>query len=440
MLPDGLFPLSDCLMNVLKCRFTTGAPGAVTLGVTRTMLVWSCAIILAACSDQSLTSPVSAAALKTASLSLQAAAPVAQDGSADQPISIRPAVRVLDGNNVAVGNVRVTFAVGSGSGSVRDSSVLTGADGIATVGSWTLGAAALQTLVASVAESPGKTLTFRATVPVSNFDIEVRFIGEGGTARQRAAFSAAITRWRRVIMGDMGTTPLNAAAGECQTWIPALDERVNDLLIFARIASIDGPGKTVGQASPCYVNSTTQLPIMGFFELDVDDLEVLEQFGTLDDVVLHEMGHVLGIGTLWNFERTLLVGKGGDDPYFSGIQARNAFAAVAGLFYTGIAVPVENTGTAGTRDAHWRRSVFANELMQGFAQPGGMPLSRITAASLADLGYTVLLTSSDSYSFFPSLQTMPAVGRGLSLGDDVAAVQMWEVDHAGRKQIMRDAE
>ena len=32
---------------------------------------------------------------------------------------------------------------------------------------------------------------------------------------------------------------------------------------------------------------------------DTDDLSRMEQDGSLIDVIIHEMGHVLGIGTLW---------------------------------------------------------------------------------------------------------------------------------------------
>jgi hypothetical protein len=53
-------------------------------------------------------------------------------------------------------------------------------------------------------------------------------------------------------------------------------------------------------------------------------------------------------------------------------------------------VPVENTGGAGTRDGHWRESVFGSELMTGFYDSGvANPLSAVSAASLRDLGYVV---------------------------------------------------
>ncbi len=278
------------------------------------------------------------------------------------------------------------------------------------------------------------------TVPAaapSTYDIQVRFIGDGATPRLREAFTRAAARWSQVIVGDVGSTVLNAGAGECQSWMPAVNETVNDLVVYVRATKIDGPNKVVAQASPCYVNSETKLPIVGFFELDSEDVDVLMNRNVLDDVVLHEMGHVLGLGTLWNYKRSLLVGAGTDDPYFTGSGARAAFVAAGGGLYGGNAVPVENSGSQGTRDAHWRASVFGNELMQGFAQAGGMPLSGVTVGSLADLGYTVSLNAADRFSMNAALRAesaTPSATERVSLGDDIVRVPMYEVDRRGTRR------
>jgi hypothetical protein len=58
---------------------------------------------------------------------------------------------------------------------------------------------------------------------------------------------------------------------------------------------------------------------------------------------------------------------------------------------------VENNGVPGTADAHWRESTFGNELMTGYVNLNGMPLSAITVGSLADLGYEVNPLAADPY-------------------------------------------
>jgi hypothetical protein len=85
---------------------------------------------------------------------------------------------------------------------------------------------------------------------------------------------------------------------------------------------------------------------------------------------MHEMGHVLGIGTIWS-SLGLLSGAGGSNPMFTGAQATAAYNQIFGTSASG--VPVENSGGSGTRDAHWRESIFNTEQMKGWAN-GSMPL------------------------------------------------------------------
>ena len=60
---------------------------------------------------------------------------------------------------------------------------------------------------------------------------------------------------------------------------------------------------------------------MRFDTADVADLEV---DGQLETVILHEMGHVLGIGTVWGLR---VSGRGTSDPVFTGLAARGAWDA-----------------------------------------------------------------------------------------------------------------
>ena len=360
-----------------------------------------------------------------------------QAGLSSAPVSTPPGVRITDEFGNGVGNVPVTFSPGLNSGAVTGGVVLTDpATGTAFVGNWVLGTNATQTLLASSARLPNKIITFSATAVTSQYSIDVRFIGDGGTPQQRDAFIRAAAKWRRIIVGHVHTTPLNAPAGDCDTWIPAINETIVDLVIFARIRPIDGVGKILAQAGPCAVSTSSNLSLYGLMEFDQDDMPGLIANGTIDDVVLHEMGHVLGIGTLWNFRRGLLSGSGGTDPFFTGPRARVEFANLPGSFYTGTPVPVENSGGAGTRDSHWRANVFGRELMQGYARAGGMPLSKVTAASLADLGYQVLLNNADPFSLASAALRKDAQ-LVLSLENDIADIPLKVVDSHGNQTLLR---
>jgi Big-like domain-containing protein len=62
-----------------------------------------------------------------------------QSASAGSPVPIDPAVRVIDGQGRPVAGVGVTFVVTEGGGTLNGPSQTTNSDGIARVGSWTLG-------------------------------------------------------------------------------------------------------------------------------------------------------------------------------------------------------------------------------------------------------------------------------------------------------------
>lgn len=212
------------------------------------------------------------------------------------------------------------------------------------------------------------------------FSIQLRMTGL--TAAQQTIFQQAADRWAQIITGDLPNATYNGVT-------------VDDLLIDASATTIDGAGGILGQAGPDRFRSGTSIPYHGIMEFDSADLANLQAGGGLIYTVMHEMGHVLGIGTIWS-TRGLLSGAGTSNPIFTGAQATAQYNALFGTNATG--VPVENTGGSGTRDAHWRETTFGNELMTGWLNNGVNPLSRVTVASLADLGYQVDITRADSYT------------------------------------------
>ena len=234
----------------------------------------------------------------------------------------------------------------------------------------------------------------------SAYTIEVRFMG-GLTATQKAAFKKAADRWTKVIVGDLPSVMVGG-------------ELIDDLLIEAKGIAIDGSAGILGQAGPTNLRPASAgasafLPAKGIMQFDTADLADMEADGTLVDVITHEMGHVIGIGTIWE-DKGLLAGAGTSNPTFTGAKAKKAFGVLKGKGPT--PVPVENSGGQGTADSHWRESVFKNELMSGFISESGNPLSRVTVASLKDLGYRVKLSAAEPYSL-PDLQIIAE--RGLML-------------------------
>lgn len=356
-----------------------------------------------------------------------------QTGLVGFALNVAPAVLVRDAANAPVANAQVTFAVASGGGGVTGEDATTNANGIATVGSWTV-QIGTNTLTATVAGSgiTGNPVTFTATGAQAAYDIDVRFLTPMSPSRQ-AAFTNSAARWASLIYGNVPNIPVNLSAGACGPNSPALNETIDDIVIFATIDSIDGPGEILGQAGPCFIRNSGKLPLLGVMIFDSADVAQLELDGQFELVILHEMGHVLGYGTIWT-DLGLLVGGGGPDPHLVGAQAIAAFDRSGGQGYVaGAKVPVEDCCGPGTQDAHWRELVFVNELMTGFLDAGANPLSVTSTASMGDLGYVVNYAASDSY-----IVVNPVAAHGarlrppLALKHDILRVPLVEVDAAGR--------
>jgi hypothetical protein len=248
--------------------------------------------------------------------------------------------------------------------------------------------------------NPVRALELAATD--SPFTIEIRFMG-GLTDSQQAAFAGAADRWAHVIVGDLPEVEIDG-------------DFIDDLLILAQGQAIDGVGHILGQAGPTHVrvapDGTFLQPVKGHMAFDTADLAQMEADGTLLDVITHEMGHVLGIGSLWA-PLGLVSPPAGDpdalvNPVFPGPATMIEYALLLGE-EGGQPVPLENQGGGGTARVHWRESVFGAELMTGFVGSSGNPLSRLTVASLQDIGYEVDLEAADLYAL-PDLLTLARAG------------------------------
>jgi hypothetical protein len=156
---------------------------------------------------------------------------------------------------------------------------------------------------------------------------------------------------------------------------------------------------------------------------------------TFYGVVLHEMAHVLGIGTLWTANTQYGVGN---NLYTAGSGQYYGPAALAAwkseFSQTGAtSVPVELGGGAGTANGHWNEvdngagntafvsnltgMDFSKELMTGWASSTFF-LSTVTLGGLADLGYTVDYSKAGVISYTASAVPEPAsvLAMGALLG------------------------
>lgn len=204
-----------------------------------------------------------------------------------------------------------------------------------------------------------------------------------GDSQYQSHFTAAAARWSEIITTDLPDVSTS-------TW-----GHIDDLLIQASVQWIDGRGGVLGQAAPTAFRTSSQggLPYLGFMQFDSADLASMASAGTLRDVILHEMGHVLGLGGLWQ-ARGLASGLN-----YIGAAGVAAYQSVTGNNSL-TSVPIESTGGGGTRGVHWSETTFDRELMTGYAESTPpMPISIVTVGGLADLGYGVNYGAANAFTF-----------------------------------------
>ncbi len=338
---------------------------------------------------------------------------VAQSAMAGKSVSDMPVVVVRDASGRPLAGQVVHFTVELGDGAIDPDIVITGADGQAALTSWRLGKrVTLNRVHASLDSLPGVTpASFDANVS-SDYAIAIDYRSTV-TAAQRAAFEDAAARWSAVIVGDLPdvTVTTSRISSACVAVPDGPSRLIDDLVVFATVTPIDGLGGTLAQSGPCLQRSDGSI-VAGVMIFDSDDLDFLESNGVLEGTVMHEMGHVIGFGSLWRIPPWDLVvspslpSSPGANTRFSGATAGAAFISIGGMGFGGL-VPVDNTAVPGSADVHWRETELGDELMTpeiNGTEPA-LPLSIVTVAAFADLGvYTINDAASDDFQLGAALR------------------------------------
>jgi hypothetical protein len=397
----------------------------------------ACIALVSACSDSAAPvvplGPLATISIKSGD---------SQSALAGTPLAAQPVVVPLDDHSRTVPNETATFAVIAGGGTINNTTGTVNPDGTVTAPTWTLGKSAVTQQLRVTIES--KSAIVNASVRTS-YNIDVRFFGRTLTLTDRALFTNAAARLQALIVGQLPlvrTSNTNVATACGATGVAPLTETIDGIVIFASIDSIDGKGKTLANSGACYIRTSngqddfrTSIGVMKF---DSADFASLATSGNLQEVITHEMMHVIGFGVFWDSSaNNLLIND--STPATSSTAAYVGTGGIAGCKALGAvvtcasSVPVEGTrGGPGTLYSHWRESTFNDELMTGFLQQGTNALSVMSIRSLEDLNYTVNPAAADPY-------TLPA---GVSLraafrADDISATPTpgeWErpLPHAPR--------
>ncbi|TMJ18810.1 MAG: hypothetical protein E6G92_02975 [Alphaproteobacteria bacterium] len=204
----------------------------------------------------------------------------------------------------------------------------------------------------------------------SGYNITIEFKGTSWTQALHDIFVTAADRLTDLIVGEIPNVTVKGKGGSTV---------VDDIYITAELGPIDGAGGILGQAGPTAVRTSSSLPATAQMQFDIVDVNNMG-LAVFTEVVLHEMSHSLGFGSIWS--RLGLVTNG----LFTGSHALQEYLDMGG---SGSGIPVEQDGGSGTAGSHWDEETFGNELMTGYINNGENYFTAMSEAQFADLGYVI---------------------------------------------------
>ena len=199
----------------------------------------------------------------------------------------------------------------------------------------------------------------------------------------------AAERWTSIITGDLppvNTSTLSLdATNQCSCGAPAV---IDDLYLCIREGTMDGAcdltaesGCILGTGGFNNLRSDSQIPVSGVVTIDSADLVYLKANpDVFNDVMTHEIGHALGIGTLW--ERLSLRSNN----TYIGKNAVDVWRKQYGC------TDLPPLGSSG----HWDEACFTDELMSPVLTfEDANPITKISVGALEDIGYIVDYTKAE---------------------------------------------
>jgi len=242
-----------------------------------------------------------------------------------------------------------------------------------------------------------------------------------------SAFEAAKLKWESIIKCDLPDFAANTDAEfdwfNGQFAPQTFNGPVDDVVIGFAMIYIDGPSNTLGRAGARFLRGGNTSPISGIMEFDEDDFVNLTQ-NDAEGIILHEMGHILG---LVNLRHTACYSNCTTGNYNYGWDSgcTKASTEYMSLGLNLGALEVENDGGGGTTCSHWEEDSFpkstgSSELMTGFFESNILqPITRVTIAALeeAHSDYVVDYSQADPYPIPSPMRSLVLDESGMKNGE-----------------------
>ncbi|MYE91409.1 hypothetical protein F4X33_20710 [Candidatus Poribacteria bacterium] len=238
----------------------------------------------------------------------------------------------------------------------------------------------------------------------SLLDVELVFINEFSD-KHVSLIQDAVAKWQTILYAnyELGTQQIPFFNYHETTWQSygghditlEYATTIDDIRIY--IESVPIEGTFAGVTAVDWVYRSSQLPLVSTISLDTDLLNEDDRY--FRNVVLHELGHAFGFGApflgkhldIWGCSQGSLEGRA-----FLGTHAAITFDLMGGRDFRYSKVPTSNDWL------HWSEAVLGDEAMTTTMRDNdNLPISALTVAAMADLGYVVSLSAYDDYTMPP---------------------------------------
>ena len=222
-------------------------------------------------------------------------------------------------------------------------------------------------------------------------DISAQPIAQPIAPNINQIINKARARWERALLSDLpGTITYPAGKIFCNSYTLPSSLFVDDLVIFYKFETFSSNTELAKTGICDYVidptsgQATTRAALMTLNTLCLSS----QYIDRLEYIVLHEMGHAVGFGTIWGLYDVLSPADNIYLPYYwKGINGNRGYSEIGGVGSPEVDL-IRN---------HWKESLHKSEIMTSNLGTGPVYFSKMTIRAMQDIGFQVNTSEADVY-------------------------------------------